>query len=90
MTELTLDRCPLCGGEPRDASWFDEQQQFLVDCPLCTTYTITAGLARRFRCLLAPDERRLVDQLSRYLQQAGDDDDREVTEDSWRRLVAEG
>ena len=33
----------------------------------------------------------MVEQLSRYLQKAGDDDDREVTEDSWRRLaLAEG
>lgn len=47
-------------------------------------------MANRFRCLLAPDERRMVDRLSRYLRQAGDDDDREVTEESWLRLAAEG
>ena len=90
MTEPMLDCCPLCGGKPQGVYWLGEQQQFLVDCPLCTTYTITAGLANRFLCLLDADERGMVEQLSRYLQQAGDDGDREVTEDSWRRLAAEG
>lgn len=89
MTEPGLDLCPLCGRRPRDVGWFDEQEQFLVDCPHCTQYTITPGMADRFRCLLAPDERRMVDRLSRYLRQAGDDDDREVTEESWLRLAAE-
>lgn len=90
MTEPTLNSCPLCGCKPDYAGWIEEQQQFLVDCPHCTTYTITAGLANRFQCLLAPEERHLVDRLSHYLRDAGDDDDREVTEDSWLRLAAEG
>ena len=46
-------------------------------------------MANRFRCLLEPDECRMVERLSRYLRQAGDDDDREVTEESWLRLAAE-
>ena len=89
MTEPTLDRCPVCGHGPIDACWIDEYQQFLVGCPVCTTYTITLGLANRFGCLLVPDERRMVGRLSGYLQRAGDDDDREVTEGSWLRLAAE-
>ncbi len=89
MTEPPLDLCPLCGRTPDDVGWVDEREQFLVDCPQCTPYTITLGMANRFRCLLDPDERRMVERLSRYLHQAGDDDDREVTEESWLRLAAE-
>ena len=90
MTEPTLDLCPLCGSKPHDVGWLDEQEQFLVDCPQCTPYTITPGMANRFRCRLASDDRGMVERLSCYLHQAGDDDDREVTEESWRRLAAEG
>lgn len=90
MTEPTLNSCPLCGSKTIHTFWFDEQQQFLVNCPHCTTYTITRGLASRFRCLLAPEERRMVERLSHHLRAAGDDDDREITEDSWLRLAAEG
>ena len=89
MTEPTLDLCPLCSRKPDDVGWVDEQEQFLVDCPHCTPYTITLGMANHFRSLLEPDERRIVERLSRYLHQAGDDDDREVTEESWLRLAAE-
>ena len=84
-----LDRCPLCGQPLTDAPWLEEYRQFLVECPQCTTFTITPTLAARFRFVLVPDERRLVERLSRYLQQAGDDDDREVTEDSWVGLAAQ-
>ena len=85
----TLDRCPICGRQPAVALWIEEYRQFLVECPRCTTFTITPTLAARFRFVLVPDERRLVERLSRYLQQAGDDDDREVTEDSWVGLAAQ-
>ena len=70
--------------------WMEELRQFHVECSQCTTFTITAPLAERFRCGLHPDERRLVGWLSRYLRDAGDDDDREITEYSWIGLAAEG
>ena len=82
-------RCPICGRPTLDLSWMEERSQFFVECPGCTTFTITGTLAARFRCALHPDERRHVDRLSRYLHHAGDDDDREVTEDSWQRMAAE-
>lgn len=89
MTEPRLAVCPLCRRELVGAYWIDEYRQFLVDCPLCTTFTITPGLVSRFQCLLIPSERRMVQRLSHYLQRAEDDDDREVTERSWLRLAAE-
>ena len=65
MTEPTLDLCPLCGRKPDDVGWVDEQEQFLVDCPQCMQYTITLGMANRFRCLLEPDECRMGSSGSR-------------------------
>ena len=86
---VAQDRCPICGRPVADACWIEERRQFFIECPQCTTFTITAELAARFRCALHPDERRMVDRLSRYLRDAGDDDDREVTESSWIALAAE-
>lgn len=82
-------RCPICGRPVADACWMGERRQFLIECPQCTTFTITAPLAARFRCALHPEERQLVDRLSRYLRDANDDDDREITESSWIGLAAE-
>lgn len=90
MTEPTLESCPLCGRKLNCPVWLEDKEQFLVECSLCTTFTITAYLAGRFGCLLVPYERTMVERLSRYLREAGDDDDREITEDSWLRLAAEG
>ncbi len=90
MTEPILDSCPLCGRKLICPVWLEERQQFLVECSLCTTFTITPYLASRFGCLLVPYERNMVKQLSHYLREAGDDADREVTEDSWLRLADEG
>ena len=81
------DNCPVCGQPVAFGQWIEERQRFLVECPQCTTFTITERLANRFRCLLEPDERRLVAQLSRYLQHAHEDDDRDLTEDSWVSLA---
>ena len=72
-----------------DMIWVQERRQYLVECPQCMTFTITARLAARFRCVLHPDERRLVARLSRYLRDASDDDDRQITEDSWIRFATE-
>ena len=82
-------RCPICGYRVSDVCWMEERRQFLVECPQCTTFTITAQLTARFRCELHPDHRRLVARLSRYLRDAGEDDEREITEDSWTWLAAE-
>ena len=85
----TLQRCPVCGGEPADVGWYG-QQGFLVDCPWCTQYTITPTLAEGFAGPLSVPDRRLLERLSSYLRDAGDDDERELTEDSWRRLALGG
>ena len=85
----TLERCPLCGREPADVGWYGEQG-FLVDCTWCTQYTITSPLAEYFAGALTLPDRQLVRRLSRYLHEAGDDDDRELTAESWRRLAVGG
>ena len=84
------DRCPLCGHTGAVSCWLEDPGQFLVECPHCTVFTITAPLAARFRCEFHPDERRLVARLSLYLRGAGDDGDREITADSWIGLAADG
>ena len=85
-----LDSCPVCGQQLIDEHWIDEHQQFLVGCPQCTTFTITETLARLFRHPLSADDRRLLKSLSYYLHNAGDDDERELTETSWVRLAVGG
>ena len=82
-------RCPICGYGVSDVCWVAERRQFLVECPRCTTFTITASLAARFGCGLHRDESRLVARLSRYLRDAGDDVEREITEASWTWLAEE-
>ena len=86
MKDLDLSECPICGAVPFTL-WLDEKNFFLVECPDCTTFTITESLVRLFRCALAPDDRDSLRRLANYLHNAGDDDDREITEESWRRLA---
>ena len=70
-----------------DAIWLPEYAQFFVTCPRCTTFTISRGLARIFATELrgAPELARL----SCYLRDPENEDDREVTEDTWQRMCAE-
>lgn len=67
----------------------EDRSQFFVECPERTTFTITARWLPVSVAACILKRRRLVDRLSRYLRHAGDDDDREVTEDSWQRMAAE-
>lgn len=66
-----------------------EYDQILVECSLCTTFTIARELAAAFRAPQNLKELHLLRLLSLYLRQAGDDDNREVTDVSWRILAAE-
>ena len=84
-----LNSCLVCGHQSIDAHWIDEKQLFLVDCQQCTTFTITKTLVELFRGSLTASERHLRKQLSCYLRNAGDDDERELTETSWCRLAEE-
>ena len=85
MQQLTS--CPVCGYQPIYGDWIDEKQLFLVDCTHCTTFTITESLVKQFKRPLTNSNRYLKTQLSLYLRSAGDDDDRELTETSWRQLA---
>ena len=89
LTEPHLDRCPVCRREPIDCDWIPEYGQFLVRCQKCTVYSIEPSLAARFGQPLFLRDRVLLERLSTYLCNAGEDDDREVTEISWRRLAVE-
>ena len=73
-----LDRCPICGRNEVFACWVEEQRQFLVECLKCTTFTISAPMADYFRGARDPADRDVLNRLSRYLREAGDDDDREI------------
>ena len=85
-----LDRCPICQRGPIDCDWIPENGQFLVRCPQCTVFTITASLASRFDQPISRDDRLRLNRLSCYLRNAGDDDDREVTEINWRSVAVDG
>lgn len=79
--------CPICRTRSVICE-VPEKVLLLVECPLCSTFTITQSAARTFASL-GPEEIGTLRLLSRYLRQAGDDDDREVTEQSWLKLAAE-
>ena len=89
LTTPHLERCPVCGHESIDCDWIPEYRQFLVRCPKCTVYSIERALAVRFGQPLFLKDRVLLERLSAYLGNAGEDDDREITEASWRRLAVE-
>ena len=82
-----LNSCPVCGHQLIDDHWIDEQQKFLVECQQCTTFTITKTLIEMFLGSLTTYEHHLKELLSRYLRNAGDEDEREITETSWRQLT---
>ena len=84
-----LDSCPVCGHQFIVDNWIDDKLMFLIDCQQCTTFTITKTLVELFRGSLTASERRLRIRLSCYLRNAGDDDERELTETSWFRLAEE-
>lgn len=86
MSVAGEDQCPICR-MPAVICEVPEKVLLLVECPLCSTFTITLSAARTFASL-GPEEIGTLRLLSRYLRQAGDDDDREVTEQSWLRLAA--
>jgi len=90
MESPDLDRCPICQHDSIECDWIPEYGQFQVRCPQCAVFTITASLAAQFGRSLSHDDRVWLKRLSTYLRNAGDDDEREVTEVSWRRLAAEG
>ena len=72
-----LNSCSVCG------------HQLIVDCQQCTTFTITKTLVELFQSSLTASERRLRKRLSCYLRNAGDDDERELTEMSCCWLAEE-
>ena len=78
------DDCPLCMRRLIEAHWIPEYRQFLFTCPSCTTFTITPQLDRSFRTELKGDPDIL--RLCRYLSEAGEDDNRELTAESWRSM----
>ena len=90
MESPDLNRCSVCRHESIVCVWIPEHGQFLVRCPQCTVFTITKSLAAQFDQSLPRDDRLWLKRLSCYLRNAGDDDDREVTEISWRRLAIDG
>ena len=84
--------CPICGSLAQ-ATWVEERETSLVDCAWCGTFTITPECEASFR-----GARRLKDNdmlltircLSAYLRHAGEDDERDITTESWRGLAVEG
>lgn len=89
VVDPTLDRCPLCGRQPVDADWYGPPG-FLVNCSSCRYYTITQDLVVELAGPLSLPDRQLLRRLSACLREAGEDDERELTVSSWRRLAAGG
>ncbi len=78
------DDCPLCGRRLIEAHWISEYSQFLFTCPSCTTFTIPPELDKSFGTEFRGDPD--IPRLSRYLREAGEDDNREITVESWRTV----
>lgn len=82
------ERCPICE-QPAFTSALPEYGQTLVECSHCTTFTIEKDLAASFRRPQNFSELQRLRLLSLYLQQARDDDDREVTQTSWKIFASQ-
>ena len=89
MKDQDLSECPVCGAPPIFALWLEDNGMFAVECPDCTTFTITKSLAALLRCSVAQGDREALARLSGYLRSAGDDGERELTEESWMRLAGQ-
>lgn len=84
--------CPICRASAQGL-WIEEKQNYLFECEACSIFTITNERQQAFEKAWRCDDREVLmylEALSRYLRLAGDDDDREVTADSWMSLAAEG
>lgn len=84
--------CPICR-RTAVVAWVEERQRFLVECDHCTTFTIT-----RERCDAAdthwssrdPDAAAILAALSRYLSRAGEDDERDIIDETRMAFAIEG
>ena len=74
----------MCGNGLTDSTWIPEYAQFFMTCPWCITFTIPPGLARTFATKLCGSPE--LARLSLHLRDPDNEDDREVTEDSWREM----
>lgn len=86
------EACPICGSS-ESGEWLAENNRYLFDCEACSTFTITAERVKAFTDAWRAGDREILmclESLSSYLRRAGDDDERDVTEDTWLALAIEG
>jgi len=89
---MTAAGCPICRASA-GGIWIDDKNVFLFECEECSTFTITSERRTAFEEAWRTGDRDTIaylEAVARYLRSAAEDDDRDVTADTWIGFAVEG